>query len=514
MAKNDPLASLGVAEQYPSPSELPPYLPEDSAAASFEFVPDWTDWARLRATLWRSSLSVADSLVFVVVNGAVIIAATWIGIIGFLFIGPLLQLAFPRVTRPIRIKSKSDYGQPSEIRTYLPSSVSASVPTFYEDYEDVISAPGALDRCAEKLCNPNGENPGRRPPFDRDVSRLFVHLSALVYENREVIGKACVLVGIEPPFILTADVAFVLESMANTWGLQMESMEQDSCATYVFYSTLHNFVIVVMRGVSPFDLSEILVNAMIQKVRPDSAILPGMVHEGFYNLLSWSPESDPSASIIEEEEVEPKSRSTCDVGELLRLLKEDVLPNISGEPAIWFTGHSLGAALATLVVSHLVHTNNALVTSSFVKGCYTFGSPKCGDTEFSTTTAKRLTAARVVFYRVINADDPVVAFPIGGHTGGLALALRSAQKEGTPVACHTDYKHIGVPVVLHCDGMRTVGVDRDLEALIKNGVFFVGELVPFFGRVVRGREPFMALAHRFFPFPHDHLLVEYDRHIR
>ncbi|KAI8850488.1 Alpha/Beta hydrolase protein [Chytridium lagenaria] len=479
---------LPIEERFPYPDDAEPV----------EFVPDWTDWARLRSTLWKSSLAVADSSVFVLVNGAVIAAATWIGIVGFLFIGPILQLVFPRVTRPIRIKSSTytntirpSGGTLPEVRSYLPSSVSASVPTFFEDYEDVILAPGMMDKIAGKLQNPNGDTPGRRPPFERDIARLFIRLSALVYENADVV-----------------------ESIANSWGLNLESMQQDSCAAYVFYSPSHQFIIVVMRGVSPFDLSEILVNAMIQKVRPEGNALPGMIHEGFYNLLSWSSENAETETLIDEETETSRSRNTCDVGELVRMIKEDVLPRIPGEPAIWFTGHSMGAALSTLVLSHLVHVKSALITSSFVKGCYTFGSPKCGDTEFAATTAKSLTAARVVLYRVINADDPVVAFPIGGHTGGLALAMRSAQKEGTPVVCHTDYKHLGVPVVLHCDGVRTVGVDRDLEAIIKNGVFWIVDSISFFGRFVRGREPLMALAHRAFPFPHDHLLVEYDLHVR
>ncbi|KAJ3113589.1 hypothetical protein HDU96_003166 [Phlyctochytrium bullatum] len=478
-------------------SKLAPEQSADSttlADTMDDYVPDWTDWGRFRTTLWKHSLSVADSVLFAALNGAVVVAAVWTGFVGFLFIGPLLQFLFPKVTRPIRIRaSTTDPTQPA-VRRYLPSSVSASAPTFFEDYEDVISAPNVLEDLADKLCRPDRENPGRRPPFDPVVARFFVHLSALVYENQDVV-----------------------ESFASSWGLRMESMEQDSCASYVFYSPAHNFVVVVCRGVSPFDLSELLVNAMMQKVQPDPKVLPGRVHEGFYNLLSWNPAEPatppPTATVVEEETVEVPSRNACDVGELIRLIQDNVIPHISGQPAIWFTGHSLGAALSTLILSHLVHTENPLITSSFVKGAYTFGSPKCGDTDFATATAKKMTAARVVFYRVVNADDPITAFPIGGHSDGLAAAMREAHKDGLPVVCHTDYKHIGVPVVLHCDGFRMVGKDRDLEALIKNAILSIGEFLPFLGRFLRGREPLMGLAHRIFPFPHHHLPVEYNRHM-
>ncbi|KAJ3193031.1 hypothetical protein HK101_005551 [Irineochytrium annulatum] len=477
-----------------------------------DFVPDLTDWGRYRAAVWRLSLSVADSVVFVAVNGALILFATWLGVISFLFVGPLVQIVYPRVTRRLKVAIPSENGRPAESRTYLPSASTSSSPNFYESYSDHISEKKELDNVAARLVSPNGEEPNRRPPFDLDVARLFIHLSALVYENSDVI-----------------------ESTAKIWGLQYECLEQEPCAAYVFFSPLHHFAIVVFRGVSPFDLSELLIDSMLQKVRPDGHILPGMVHEGFFNLLSWSAESVPTTVIEDDAEEDLSARTACDVGELTRLLKEDVIPKMAiGSPAIWFTGHSLGAALATMVLSHLVHVKSPLITSSYVKGCYTFGSPKCGDTEFANVTAKRLTAARgesshsfrqrlltkyaffrftVVFYRVVNADDVMAALPIGGHTGGLASAMHAAYGEGKPITCHTDYKHVGVPVILHCDGLRVVGVDRDLEALIKNAVFWVGESVPFVTRFLSGRETLMAVAHRFFPFPHDHLPSQYDRHL-
>ncbi|KAJ3096665.1 hypothetical protein HDU97_005695 [Phlyctochytrium planicorne] len=453
-----------------------------------EFNSDWSDWARLKTTIWKYSLTAADSLLLVVVNVTLLLTSVWVGIAGFLFVGPLIQFLYPRITRPIRIKAAPENASViAKYRSFLPSSVSASAPTFFEEYENLILSPGVFERIGAKLRNPYDENPNRRPPFDQDIARLFIHLCALVYENQDVI-----------------------RSVADSWGLQVEFIQKELSALFIFYSPSEKFVIVLARGVNPFDLSEILINATIQKVRPEAGVLPGLIHEGFYNMISWNTES---STLIIEEENETGTKTGLDVSELVRILREEVLPKIPGEPAIWFTGHSLGAALSTLVLSHLVHINDSLITSQFVKGCYTFGSPKCGDTEFVSVTAKQLKAARVVLYRVINANDPVVAFPIGGHTGGLALAISESQREGIPTVCHSDFRHIGVPVSLHCDGLKFVGKDRDLEALIKNGVFWVGDFIPSIARFVRGKDPFIALAQKLFPFPYDHLPVQYDRHL-
>jgi hypothetical protein len=62
--------------------------------------------------------------------------------------------------------------------------------------------------------------------------------------------------------------------------------------------------------------------------------------------------------------------------------------------------------------------------------------------------------------------------------------------------------------------MRVVGRDRDLETIIKNAVLYVGELPVFIKRVLLGKKNLMSVVQRGFPFPHDHLPSEYDRHLK
>jgi len=72
---------------------------------------------------------------------------------------------------------------------------------------------------------------------------------------------------------------------------------------------------------------------------------------------------------------------------------------------IWMTGHSLGAALATLAASRFGN----------VQGVYTFGSPRVGDEVFR----ERL---KIRIYRIVNNDDIVPRVPPSGayvHVGEL-----------------------------------------------------------------------------------------------
>lgn len=77
---------------------------------------------------------------------------------------------------------------------------------------------------------------------------------------------------------------------------------------------------------------------------------------------------------------------------------------------LWITGHSLGAALATLAASRW--SGSAAMR---VKGVYTFGSPRVGDSAFGT-------AIGVPIYRFRNDSDIVPHLPLGllfRHTGHL-----------------------------------------------------------------------------------------------
>lgn len=72
------------------------------------------------------------------------------------------------------------------------------------------------------------------------------------------------------------------------------------------------------------------------------------------------------------------------------------LQTLSGRP-IWFTGHSLGAALATIAAARYA-------TLSPVQGLYTFGSPRVGNAAFAQTVPGNA-------FRIVNNNDIVARLP-------------------------------------------------------------------------------------------------------
>jgi triacylglycerol lipase len=69
---------------------------------------------------------------------------------------------------------------------------------------------------------------------------------------------------------------------------------------------------------------------------------------------------------------------------------------------IWFTGHSLGAALATVAAARVIAEGGRL------DGLYTFGSPRVGDEAFGRMLAEKGPTC----YRFVNRQDVVTMVPL------------------------------------------------------------------------------------------------------
>lgn len=115
---------------------------------------------------------------------------------------------------------------------------------------------------------------------------------------------------------------------------------------------------------------------------------------------------------------------------------------------VFITGHSLGAALATLAAAHLATTHKIKPI------LYTFASPRVGDKKF----AENLTGLKEV-YRIINSEDLVQATPLPttlilddemlGDSELLKDSIEFIRKTiGKLVGGLTDmtYQHLGFPV--------------------------------------------------------------------
>jgi hypothetical protein len=126
------------------------------------------------------------------------------------------------------------------------------------------------------------------------------------------------------------------------------------------------------------------------------------VHTGFYNAMT---------SVYQDVRNEVRKRAT------------------DGR-TVWLTGHSLGAALATLTAYRLEKLGGVSV-----KGVYTFGSPRVGNAYFADEYNKIL---RSRTHRWAHAGDGITLLPAAG-----ANAL-------------TGYRHVGLTHNINANATRTL----------------------------------------------------------
>jgi hypothetical protein len=415
-----------------------------------------------------------------IISAVTIVFMTIAGIASFWFIEPAVRLISPWFSKPFKIQKGSS------IVSISPSLVSSGTPDFFPEYSRYLASAGAWQSLGPKLADSKNLN---APSWDVDVARFMLHLSALAYEHPDVVSY-----------------------FATQWRLETVRVLKTDLASYIYYSTQYPFVVVAFKGTSPFDLSEWLTDVMMVKVRPDGGVLPGQVHEGFYNTFQWDTPSPGDR--------EWSNRHQCDVEQVLELLRSSVIPKVTSNPSqrvnLWITGHSLGAALATVFLSHLTYLHTSpLSPNAKLRGAYTFGSPRVGDSTFASITDSQTALAKASCFRVVNANDMIPALPF---TADLAVSpIHQILKESRGKAPNmvTDFEHVGTPVTLGYDNVTKVDVDRTWIAIGKNTVGYMIEWPRYFWNLARGREALGGFSTRCLQaFPYDHTPSEYDRHLR
>ena len=148
----------------------------------------------------------------------------------------------------------------------------------------------------------------------------------------------------------------------GTAGLQSKFVKTGSTDCYLAWNA--DFVIVAFRGTEPDEWSDVLTDVKIQLV-PWTV---GEVHRGFKEAL------------------------------------DSIWPTLAAELAalpgrtVWFTGHSLGAALATLAADRFAGT----------RAVCTFGCPRVGDAVFATAFNTKFSGRSL---RYVNNHDVVTHVP-------------------------------------------------------------------------------------------------------
>ncbi len=149
----------------------------------------------------------------------------------------------------------------------------------------------------------------------------------------------------------------------------------DKNGTQCFIAQTEHYIVTAFRGTQISEKEDII--ADIKAWQVEAASGSGEVHAGFKHAL---------------DEVWDEIKATLD-----SLSKES--PN----KTLWFTGHSLGAALATLAANRYPGQ----------QGLYTFGSPRVGNLEYANDFQE-------MAYRIVNQNDIVTTIPPMGlfkHVG-------------------------------------------------------------------------------------------------
>lgn len=144
----------------------------------------------------------------------------------------------------------------------------------------------------------------------------------------------------------------------------------DRKETQAFITGNKHMLIVAFRGTEPTTLRDWLTDADMDLTEGPG----GKVHEGFHRALKY----------------------------VWREMREILNEYQDNGQSLWFTGHSLGAALATLAVAKLGEEDKP------VNGLYTFGQPRVGDRSFARNFNQDFGN---IAFRFVNNNDVVTRVP-------------------------------------------------------------------------------------------------------
>ncbi len=148
----------------------------------------------------------------------------------------------------------------------------------------------------------------------------------------------------------------------------IKTFNNNETDTQAFLAKNDQFAVLAFRGTEVTKFEDVKIDATASRM----SVLDGRVHAGFRNAY------ESVAKDIEEE-----------------VLKLGTIP-------LYITGHSLGAALATVATQRLEHNPHI---REIIAACYTFGSPRVGNSHYDVEFKSPI-------YRVVNTTDIVTVIPL------------------------------------------------------------------------------------------------------
>jgi triacylglycerol lipase len=202
-------------------------------------------------------------------------------------------------------------------------------------------------------------------------------------------------------------------------------------------------IVISFRGTEATALEDIAADLRVRQV---GGPLAGRVHRGFLMALLaiWDDADTPNGRFI-------------GIEHSLKSMKKA----IDGSPALWITGHSLGAGLATIAAAFLLEEGRP------VQGLHTFGCPRVGDSAFVTALDARSGKRN---YRLVNNNDVVTRVPPRSfgydHAGEFWYLSEKADLKCDP---NSWYLFLDRSLGSLCD-IGTAGVDAIKDHSMNSGI--------------------------------------------
>jgi hypothetical protein len=193
-----------------------------------------------------------------------------------------------------------------------------------------------------------------RAAYSDRMAWILASMAHLAYDRFEVNDTARIL--------LIAKLAGGGFELIKTFN----SKETDTQAFLAKSS--EGYAVLAFRGTELGKREDVLIDMEAMRV----SVLEGRVHDGF--RIAYE-------SVAEE-------------------IEESIL--LLGNIPLYVTGHSLGAALATVATQGLEHNPRI---RQIIAACYTFGSPRVGDKHYDLEFKSPI-------YRVVNTTDIVTVIPL------------------------------------------------------------------------------------------------------
>ncbi|MCK5523781.1 MAG: lipase family protein [Thiomargarita sp.] len=180
-----------------------------------------------------------------------------------------------------------------------------------------------------------------------------------------------------------------VKNITEQWGLKNFKFF-DNDGTQAFIANNEDVIVIAFRGTEPTEFQDLIADV---DARLDKGSYGSQVHKGFQDALNkvWG-----------------------DMSDYLKACQDK-------NQALFFTGHSLGGALATLAAAKCSEAKIGPIS-----GLYTYGQPRVGDQNFAEHFKKEFQGK---YFRFVNRRDIVTHLPfdsilsIGVVFGGLLPSL-------------------------------------------------------------------------------------------